>query len=109
MMQNMALRVVLRVKAMSEHVSASPYSRRFPIACLIGGCRSCCRGLAASPVKNCRRSGGCSDINCQREFGRGMSYDRIAKQLNADGVTGKAGGKFYASTVHKIVGNDLHA
>jgi len=39
----------------------------------------------------------------------GMSYDRIAKQLNADGVTGKAGGKFYASTVHKIVGNDLHA
>ena len=52
---------------------------------------------------------GCSDINCQREFGRGMSYDRIAKRLNADGVTGKAGGKFYASTVHKIVGNDLHA
>jgi hypothetical protein len=41
--------------------------------------------------------------------GGGMSYDRIAKQLNADGVTGKAGGKFYASTVHKIVGNDLHA
>ena len=38
-----------------------------------------------------------------------MSYDRIAKQLNAAGVTGKAGGKFYASTVHKIVGNDLHA
>ncbi len=41
--------------------------------------------------------------------GGGMSYRRIAKQLNADGVTGKAGGKFYASTVHKIVGNDLHA
>ena len=41
--------------------------------------------------------------------GGGMSYDRIAKQLNADGVTRKAGGKFYASTVHKIVGNDLHA
>ena len=41
--------------------------------------------------------------------GGGMSYDRIAKQLNADGVIGKAGGKFYASTVHKIVGNDLHA
>ena|GEM_PF-5442333 len=41
--------------------------------------------------------------------GGGMSYDRIAKQLNTDGVIGKAGGKFYASTVHKIVGNDLHA
>ena len=41
--------------------------------------------------------------------GGGMSYGRIAQQLNADGVTGKAGGKFYASTVHKIVGNDLHA
>ena len=41
--------------------------------------------------------------------GGGMSYDRIAKQLNADGVIGKAGGKFYASTVHKIVVNDLHA
>ena len=38
-----------------------------------------------------------------------MSYGKIAKQLNTDGVTGKAGGKFYASTVHKIVGNDLHA
>jgi hypothetical protein len=41
--------------------------------------------------------------------GSRMPYDRIAKQLNADGVIGKAGGKFYASTVHKIVGNDLHA
>lgn len=41
--------------------------------------------------------------------GTGMSYDRIAKQLNTDGVTGKAGGKFYASTISKIVGNDLHA
>ena len=39
----------------------------------------------------------------------GMSYDRDAKQLNADGVTGKAGGKFYASTLPKIFGNDLHA
>jgi hypothetical protein len=38
-----------------------------------------------------------------------MSFDQIAKQLNAAGVVGKAGGKFYASTVHKIVGNDLHA
>jgi len=32
-----------------------------------------------------------------------LGYSEIA-----DGVTGKAGGKFYASTVHKIVGNDLH-
>ena len=31
--------------------------------------------------------------------GGGMSYGRIAEQLNADGVIGKAGGKFYASTV----------
>ena len=57
--------------------------------------------ISKSPVRTGRRI---LDLR-----GGGMSYDRIAKQLNADGMTGKAGGKFYASTVHKIVGNDLHA
>ena len=38
----------------------------------------------------------------------GLSYKRIADQLNDDGVAGKNGGRFYASTIHKIVGNDLH-
>ncbi len=41
--------------------------------------------------------------------GDGLSCDQVAKRLNTNSVTGKAGGKFYASTVHKIVGNDLHA
>ena len=38
----------------------------------------------------------------------GISYDKIAKLLNAEGITGKQGGSFHASTIHKIVGNDLH-
>ena len=38
----------------------------------------------------------------------GSSYGTIAKRLNADGITGKQGGTFHASTIHKIVGNDLH-
>ena len=38
----------------------------------------------------------------------GLSYKRIADQLNAAGVAGKNGGRFYASTIHRIVGNDLH-
>ena len=38
----------------------------------------------------------------------GTSYNKIAKRLNAEGLTGKNGGTFHASTIHKIVGNDLH-
>ena len=38
----------------------------------------------------------------------GISYGAIAKRLNAEGITGKQGGAFHASTIHKIVGNDLH-
>ena len=38
----------------------------------------------------------------------GISYGGIAKRLNAEGITGKQGGTFHASTIHKIVGNDLH-
>ena len=41
--------------------------------------------------------------------GQGISYKRIADQLNDDGVAGKNGGRFYASTIHKIGRNDLHA
>ena len=40
--------------------------------------------------------------------GGGISYGAIAKRLNAEGITGKHGGAFHASTIHKIVGNDLH-
>ncbi len=39
----------------------------------------------------------------------GMAYGKIAASLNDDGITGKLGGRFHASTIHKIVGNDLHA
>ena len=38
----------------------------------------------------------------------GSSYGKIAKRLNAEGITGKHGGSFHASTIHKIVGNDLY-
>jgi DNA invertase Pin-like site-specific DNA recombinase len=38
----------------------------------------------------------------------GVSYGGIAKRLNAGGIKGKQGGAFHASTIHKIVGNDIH-
>jgi len=38
----------------------------------------------------------------------GISYAAIAKRLNAEGITGKQGGTFYASTIWKIAGNDIH-
>ncbi len=38
----------------------------------------------------------------------GFSLHQIAKKLNAIGVAGKRGGKFYASTVKAIYDNDLH-
>ena len=38
----------------------------------------------------------------------GISYGKIAERLNAEGIKGKHGGAFHASTIHKIVGNDLH-
>ncbi len=38
----------------------------------------------------------------------GVSYGRIAARLNAEGIKGKQGGTFHASTIHKIVQNDLH-
>ena len=39
----------------------------------------------------------------------GLSLQKIAGQINADGITGKEGGRFYASTIQKIVGNEIHA
>ncbi len=40
------------------------------------------------------------------------SLERIgelrAAGLNEDGITGKLGGRFHASTISKIVGNDIH-
>ena len=38
----------------------------------------------------------------------GESLGAIANALNADGVTGKLGGKFYASTFSAIIGNVIH-
>ncbi len=38
----------------------------------------------------------------------GISYDKIAKRLNASSITGKQGGTFYASTIWMIAGSDLH-
>ena len=39
----------------------------------------------------------------------GMALGKIADTLNSDGITGKEGGRFYASTIQKIVGNEIHA
>jgi site-specific DNA recombinase len=38
----------------------------------------------------------------------GMSFRAIADDLNARGITGKRGGRFYASTIKAICDNDLH-
>ncbi|MGG5890993.1 recombinase family protein [Falsiroseomonas sp. HC035] len=40
---------------------------------------------------------------------QGVPLRKIANALNADGITGKAGGRFYASTVQAILGNTIHA
>ena len=34
---------------------------------------------------------------------------KIAGTLNADGLHGKRGGQFHASTIRAVLGNDLHA
>ncbi len=49
-------------------------------------------------------------MSCRACRGRedALSYQKIASQLNADGIKGKEGGRFHASTILKIVGNDLH-
>jgi DNA invertase Pin-like site-specific DNA recombinase len=39
----------------------------------------------------------------------GMSLLKIANDLNARGIVGKRGGKYYASTIKAICDNDLHA
>jgi len=38
----------------------------------------------------------------------GLSFWKIAGQMNERGIVGKRGGRFYASTVRAICGNDLH-
>lgn len=38
----------------------------------------------------------------------GLSLHKIAADLNGRGITGKRGGKFFASTVRAILGNDIH-
>ena len=39
---------------------------------------------------------------------RGLSFWKIAGHMNERGIIGKRGGRFYASTVRAICGNDLH-
>ncbi len=36
-----------------------------------------------------------------------MSYRKIATVLNDEGITGKFGGRFHASTIQQNVANDL--
>ncbi len=38
----------------------------------------------------------------------GMSLEKIADDLNARGIIGKRGGKFYAMTIKKILENNIH-
>lgn len=38
----------------------------------------------------------------------GISLNRIAGMLNDEGISGKTGGRWYATTVRKILLNDLH-
>jgi len=46
-------------------------------------------------------------IQALRADGRSMAA--IASTLNADGLHGKRGGQFHASTIRAVLGNDLHA
>jgi DNA invertase Pin-like site-specific DNA recombinase len=39
---------------------------------------------------------------------RGLPLQKIADRLNAEGCTGKNGGRFYASTIQKILNNPIH-
>jgi len=39
---------------------------------------------------------------------QGLSYGTIARQLNLAGHTGNKGGKFYPSTIHKIIKNEIY-
>jgi len=47
-----------------------------------------------------------SEIRAMRQDG--LSLHKIANDLNGRGIVGKRGGKFYASTIRAILGNDLH-
>jgi site-specific DNA recombinase len=47
-------------------------------------------------------------INKMRELYSESSYEKVAIQLNNNGYTGKNGGKFYGSTIKKILDNPLH-
>lgn len=40
--------------------------------------------------------------------GAGLTLRDIAANLNARGIVGKRGGKFFASTIKAVLGNDLH-
>jgi hypothetical protein len=41
--------------------------------------------------------------------GQGLSLHKIAANLNKRGITGKRGGKFFASTIKAVFGNSLHS
>lgn len=58
-------------------------------------------------------------IECEREqaviqmirgwSGEHWSLHKIARELNDRGISGKAGGKWHASTVRYVLGNELHS
>ncbi len=39
---------------------------------------------------------------------KGLSMRKVANNLNSRGITGKRGGKFYASTIRAILRNNIH-
>jgi len=41
-------------------------------------------------------------------YSQGYSYGKIANRLNKDGIVGSKGGKFYASTIHKVIKNEIY-
>lgn len=41
-------------------------------------------------------------------YAAGSSLNSIARTLNTEGIAGKTGGRWYATTIRKILANDLH-
>ena len=45
-----------------------------------------------------------------KEMGEGgLSFLKIADDLNGRGIVGKRGGKYYARTIRAVCNNDIHA
>jgi DNA invertase Pin-like site-specific DNA recombinase len=48
-------------------------------------------------------------VRIRKMHAAGVSLNRIAGTLNEEGISGKTGGRWYATTVRKILANDLHS